>query len=144
VDRWTELEQSAIWEAKVVEWFKDFFIIASILCGSFAALWLQDDLDHLEIIFVAYLGIPVATLYYGARALVKDFHTRYVKTALLAPCLLFFCFAYSNLQLLNALSAEPISIKRDVEHKSQESSKNKVLTIAAKRGGLGMIYRTRF
>jgi len=116
----------------------ELILLGWILLGVYGALWISDDLDELRMQVLAFGGIPLAFTYYGLWALRPDLKERWRKGHSLLAGLLALLFLVGVLPLVNAVTSDGKTVKRNVTGIQQ------LVTRDVRRGGLGMLYTTRW
>ncbi len=108
------------------------------LAGGYGSVWVQDDFELERLQLLLYAGVPLATLYYGLWVLNPTWHRRWpVWRTRLAVAMVVTFFA-GHIAWLNAISAEGPVLKRSVQ------TTGAVVNVDTRRGGLGLLFRTRW
>jgi hypothetical protein len=109
----------------------------TLLVGTIGALWVSDDFDEVRFLAMGWIGVPLAVLYYGSRALYPGWHLRLPRLGAAVVTLLFLDFGAGVVPLVNALTVHGPTIKRTVTRGLG------VATRDVRRGGLGILFSTR-
>lgn len=111
------------------------------LTGGFGVLWISDEFDAERSLIFSYFAFPLGVL--TATLWILEPRKFYSPPILLrwVLVLLFFLFSWGNLLLLNALTDQKVQGVR-VVYKDLEQDRS--MSLAWKKGGLGMLYRHRW
>ena len=112
-----------------------------IICSLYASFWISDDFDELRVFLYAYIGIPLATIFFFLYFYNYTYFKKKQKTYFYLHVFFYFIFSWGQILFLNAVSSSH-NIK--VAKVLQTDEKKKSITVSRLRGGLGLIYRTRW
>lgn len=111
------------------------------LTGAFGALWISDSFDMQRSILYGGFVLPCFIVYYFFFFSDKNFLLKNQFFSKWIFFLLGLTFSWGNILLLNALSS---SKKTSVRFTYKDLEQDRAMTVAMKRGGLGMLYRFRW
>lgn len=113
-------------------------LILYVLIGGLGAALISDDFDSLRLPLMAYFGIPAAVLFYSSRVLYPEWQRRWPRAFRAAIAVLFIVYTTGTVPAFNALTAKPQLEKRTVERGTGIAVRD------MRRGGFGMLFRTRW
>jgi hypothetical protein len=116
----------------------DLALAVSVATGVAGALWVSDDYDALRFILLAFAGAPLAIGHVAIRWLYPEWLARRPRVYWTLVAAVGLSFLPANIGLLNALTSDGRTLKRTVEQGLR------VVTKDVKRGGLGVLFKTRW
>lgn len=107
--------------------------------GAYGALWVSDDFDEPRLALLVYGGLPLAFAYYALWALYPRWRQRWPRLRFgIAGALALIAALAGHVPMVNALTADEGVVKRTVP------AHEMAVQVDARRGGLGMLFKTRW
>ena len=109
--------------------------------GGYGAMWVSDSFDAERTLLYGFFAIPAAVAFFSLLLMEPSYVTRSRVVLSWVYGALLVLFSWGNVLLVNALtSSKPEKVKTVYK----DLRKDRAINLAMKRGGLGMLYRTRW